>query len=361
MSEASSRPDFSAARTRLQEGITARAFPGASFSVVTGGGIVAAEGVGRLRYEADSAEVTGATIYDLASLSKVVATTPMAMLLYERGQLDLELPLAAIVPELAGLDRRRSQVTLKMLLAHSSGLPTYERLYERANSREGLVSAAARVGMVAEPNSRVEYSDIGFILLGEALRRIADEDLDVFCAREIYGPLGMAATAFNPPKEWRARIPPTEDDRNFRHRIIQGEVHDENASVMQGVAGHAGLFSNAEDVGRFAQCMLNGGEPILRRKTVEFFTKPVPKLTPRHALGWDLPTPPSQAGALMSPRSFGHLGFTGTSVWIDPEKGAAITLLTNRTWPDRSSQEIKRVRPAFYDAVMQALKGEARG
>ena len=357
MSMTPSKPDFSAASAILREGIAARAFPGASFSVVANGGIIASEGIGRLTYEAESPSVSGATIYDLASVTKVVATTTMAMLLYERGQLDLDLPLAAVLPEFAGLDRRRSQVTLKMLLAHSSGLPAYERLYEKAKSPEAMISAAAHVGMVAEPNSRVEYSDVGFILLGEALRRIADEDLDAFCAREIFGPLSLAATAFNPPQEWRAHVPPTEDDRNFRHRVIQGEVHDENASVMAGVAGHAGLFSTVGDLGCFGQCMLKGGEPILRRETIELFTKAV-GLAPQHALGWDLPTPPSQAGSLLSSRSFGHLGFTGTSLWVDPENRVAITLLTNRTWPDTGNQAIRTLRPRIHDAIVGALERE---
>jgi len=166
----------------------------------------------------------------------------------------------------------------------------------------------------------------------------------------------MAHTGFCPPATRRAQIPPTVNDRTFRHRVVQGEVHDENASVMGGVAGHAGVFGPAGDVALCAHAILNGGRPILRPETVALFTRPQsnPPGTSR-ALGWDTPSQPSQSGRYLSPTAFGHLGYTGTSLWIDPELHLAITLLTNRTWPDHSSQAIKQVRPAFHDAVVQAL------
>ena len=162
---------------------------------------------------------------------------------------------------------------------------------------------------------------------------------------------------FNPPVDQRPKIPPTEDDKTFRHRIIQGEVNDENAWVMGGVAGHAGLFSTASDVARFAECMRRGGAPLLDLHTVELFTRrqTSPAGTSR-ALGWDTPSSRSQSGKYFSPSSFGHLGFTGTSLWIDPERQLSVTLLTNRTWPDRTTQAIKQIRPAFHDAVIKALK-----
>jgi CubicO group peptidase (beta-lactamase class C family) len=152
-------------------------------------------------------------------------------------------------------------------------------------------------------------------------------------------------------------IPPTADDRTFRHRIIQGEVQDENVSVLGGVAGHAGLFSTAEDLAILAHAMLNGGHPILRSSTVEFFSRreSAPDGTSR-GLGWDTPSAPSQSGKYFSSRSFGHLGYTGTSLWIDPERQLSIALLTNRTWPDCQNQSIKQMRPAFYDAVVEALE-----
>ncbi len=282
------------------------------------------------------------------------------MILYERGLLDLEAPVAAIVPEFANGDPRRREVTLRMLLAHSSGLPAYENLYQRAPSREALLQAAFATPLAADPGARAEYSDIGFIILGVALERLADERLDAFCKREIFGPLGMAQTTFNPALALQESIPPTADDRSFRHRIIQGEVQDENASVLGGVGGHAGLFSTAEDMAIFAHAMTNGGHPILRVSTVELFSRreSAPESTSR-ALGWDTPSGASQSGKYFSPRSFGHLGYTGTSLWIDPERLLSIALLTNRTWPDCQNQAIKQVRPAIHNAVMEALEKRA--
>jgi len=282
----------------------------------------------------------------------------MAMILYERGLLDLEAPVTAIVPEFAGDDDHRREITLRMLLAHSSGLPAYEKLLLRAQTRDDLLQAALSTPLAAAPGARVEYSDIGFITLGFVLERLADESLDAFCQREIFGPLGMTHTTFNPTRALKNSIPPTADDRTFRHRIIQGEVQDENASILGGVAPHAGLFSTAEDLAIFAHALLNGGHPILRSLTVtvELFSRreSAPEGTSR-ALGWDTPSAASQSGKYFSPRSFGHLGYTGTSLWIDPERQLSIALLTNRTWPDCRNQAIKQVRPAFHDAVMEAL------
>jgi serine-type D-Ala-D-Ala carboxypeptidase len=297
-----------------------------------------------------------ATLFDIASLTKVLATTTMAMILYERGLLDLDVPVISIVGEFAGEDPRRDEVTVRMLLAHSSGLPAYVKLFLHAHTREELLEAAFTTPLANDPGSHAEYSDIGFIILGVALERIADECLGRLCQREILGPLGMTHTTFNPVPAIRASIPPTADDQTFRHRVIQGEVQDENASVLGGVAGHAGLFSTAQDVAIFAHALLQGGNPILRPETISLFTarQSAPEDTSR-ALGWDTPSSPSQSGRFFSTRAFGHLGYTGTSLWIDPERELSVTLLTNRTWPDCVNQAIKQVRPKFHDAVAEAL------
>jgi CubicO group peptidase (beta-lactamase class C family) len=340
----------------LERAIAARAFPACSLAVTLGGELVAHKAFGRFTYDPASPQATTSSLFDLASLTKVVASTTMAMILYERGLLDLEAPVTAIVPEFASDDDRRREITLRMLLAHSSGLPAYEKLFLRAKTREALLRAAFTIELAAAPGARAEYSDLGFIILGVALGRLADEAFDVFCQREIFGPLGMTRTTFNPAPALKDSIPPTADDQTFRCRIIQGEVQDENASVLGGVAGHAGLFSTAEDLAIFAHAMLNGGRPILRSSTVELFSRleSAPAGTSR-ALGWDTPSAPSQSGKYFSSRSFGHLGYTGTSLWIDPQRQLSITLLTNRTWPDCQNQAIKQVRPAFHDAVMEAL------
>ncbi len=342
----------------LEKAIAARAFPACSLAVTLRGELVAHKALGRFTYDPASPEVTTSNLFDIASLTKVVATTSMAMILYERGLLDLEAPVAAIVPEFMDKDEgeHRRDVTVRMLLVHSSGLPAYEKLFLRAQTREAILRAAFSTRLTAAPGARAEYSDIGFIVLGIALERLADESLDAFCQREIFGPLGMAHTTFNPTHALKDSIPPTADDRGFRLRIIQGEVEDENASVLGGIAGHAGLFSTAEDLAIFAHAMLNGGYPILRSSTVELFSRreTVPEGTSR-ALGWDTPSTPSQSGKYFSSRSFGHLGYTGTSLWIDPERQLSITLLTNRTWPDCQNRAIQQVRPAFHDAVIEAL------
>lgn len=319
------------------------------------GKLLALRGVGRFTYSDDSPEVTAETVYDLASLTKVIVTTAVCMILYDRGKFHLEQRLVELIPAFRSQDARREHVTLRTLLAHSSGLPAYVRLFERARTKEELLDQALAVPLQADPGTRVEYSDIGFILLGAVLEMLAQEPLDQFWEREIYQPLGLRMIAFNPPHAWKPLIPPAEDDRVFRKRIIRGEVDDENASVMGGVAAHAGCFATALDAATFAECMLAGGGPLFKQHTVDLFTRRegAPPGTSR-ALGWDTPSAPSQSGKHFSTRSYGHLGFTGTSLWIDPERRLSVTLLTNRTWPDRSAQGIKEIRPAFHDAVVEA-------
>jgi len=390
---------FSSAFGIVRDAIAQRTFPAASIAVTQTGKLIARKSFGKFVYpenlvgtpslsrlrsteeepaggelslrELDQ-EVTPDTLFDLASITKTVATTTVAMILYERGLLELEAPVSGIVPEILTGDSRRQAVTLRMLLAHSSGLPAYEKLFLRAKTREDLLRAAFTTPLTADPGTRAEYSDIGFIVLGVALERIAGESLDAFCRREIFGPLGMTHTTFNPPRELRPNIAPTADERassrtevvanpakprsTLRNRVIQGEVQDENASVLGGVAGHAGLFSNAEDIARFAHAMLSGGNPIVRAETIALFTRreTTPPGTSR-ALGWDTPSAPSQSGEYFGARSYGHLGYTGTSLWIDPERQLSVTVLTNRTWPDCSNQAIKQVRPKFHDAVLEAV------
>lgn len=425
---------FASAFSILRESIAQGAFPAASIAVTHEDRLIALRAFGRFTYEAGAPsssrilseredsdlEVSPATLFDLASLTKPVATTTMAALLYERGLLELDAPVVGILPEFLAddchaLDPRRHEVTFRMLLAHSSGLPAYEKLFLSAQTRDELLLAALTTALSADPGTRAEYSDIGFIVLGAALERIAEEPLDAFCQREIFGPLAMTRTTFNPPADIRQQIPPTADERDngnargrgggretesgsgaparempeasalsnkrstFRHKIIQGEVQDENASVMGGVAPHAGLFSTSEDLAIFAHAMLQCGagsparempppiskhsardalaHPILRPETVALFTRrePAPPGTSR-ALGWDTPSTPSQSGKYFGPNSYGHLGYTGTSLWIDPDRQLSITLLTNRTWPDCSNQAIKQIRPRFHDAIVEALQ-----
>ncbi len=365
-SASAQRRRFAAAYSILEQAVSEQAFPGASFGVLARGEVLALDGIGGFTYDQPTEAVNASTVYDLASITKVIATTSMAMLLYQRGQLSLEEPLAEILPGFvesetaAGASEAaagvRRLVTLRMLLAHASGLPGYGRLFEEARGREELLDACLRLPLEAAPGSRAEYSDPGFILLGRALEVLAGDSLEDFCSREVLTPLGMTSTCFRPPVGWRSSIPPTEEDLTFRHRIIQGEVQDENCFVLGGAGGHAGLFSNALDPLLYAQCLLD--QQLFTRETVRLFTTRagLPADSSR-ALGWDTPSHPSSSGRFFSRHSAGHLGYAGTSLWIDFERRLAIVLLTNRTWPHRKNQEIRLVRPAFHDAVMEALKG----
>lgn len=349
----------------LDAAIEQRAFPGCSFGVFAEGQIALADAVGRFTYEDDSTAVRLETLFDVASLTKVVSTTAVAMLLYQRGQLDLETPLGELLPGfVVGRDSARlaRQVTIRHLLAHNSGLPGYVEFFRTVATPVELYRACLELPIEAPPGKRAEYSDPGFILLGKALEVLTHEDLSEFARKEIFEPLRMNRTRFSPPAEERAIIPPTEIDSHLRHRRIQGEVQDENAFLLNGAAGHAGLFSNVPDLLRFAAEILANRESDRRSSlfsidTIENFAERQSPEGSSRALGWDTPSKDSSAGHQFSPHSIGHLGFSGCSLWIDLDASVAVVLLTNRTWPDRECQLIREVRPAFHDAVRRALHG----
>ena len=373
---AESIPDFSpslAGKFRnaaqiLQDAVESRVFPGAVCAIGHRDELAVLP-VGKLSYAEDAAAVTAETIYDLASLTKVVATTTAVMLLVERGAMALDSEVAAYLPQFIapndnGPDRfevARSHVLVRHLLAHSSGLPAYEKFYLRAREKQHVIEEAMAMPLEALPGQRTLYSDLGFILLGEIVERVSKTPLDRFAQREIFDPLDMRQTCFNPPQEWRERIAPTELDESFRKRLLWGEVHDENAWVMGGVAGHAGLFGTAGDLARFCRMMLREGRtdgaPLIRPETIQEFTRswPASEGAPR-ALGWDRPSwPYSSSGRRFSPASYGHLGFTGTSIWIDPQQSLFVILLSNRVHPTRANDAIKKLRPAVHDAVVEAI------
>jgi len=355
----SANPNFSNAEQVLRAAVAAGAFPGAAFGVLHPGGR-SIGAVGQFMYDPASPTVHPDTIYDIASVTKVVATTAMAMRLFERGTLTLNQPLHEIVPEFLHGEPPTSDkraITLRMLLAHSSGLPPWEPLYLTCKTREELLAACHSMPLQTPPLQSSVYSDIGFILLGEALERLAGESLHHFVSREILSNIGMPNTMYHPPAEMRSKFPPTEADTTFRKRIVQGEVQDENCFILSGVAGHAGLFSNAPDLLNFAECILGRERELFWPETVQFFTtrEAEPYGTSR-ALGWDTPAAEhSSSGHFFSKNSAGHLGFAGTSLWIDLDRAIAVVLLTNRCWPTRENQAIRAVRPHFHDAVMQAL------
>lgn len=359
------RDQFAPARKVLEEAIAARVFPGASYAVFYRYQVIALDAVGRLTYEADSPEVTPATVYDLASLTKVIATTAAAMLLYDRGVLRLDAPVGDILPGfVVGMEpgSGKNKVTLRMLLAHSSGLPGYARLFEQHSTAEGVLRALLRLPLEAYPGTRAEYSDPGFMLLGKAIEVLSGDYFARFCQRNIFTPLAMESVRFCPPANWKANIAPTEDDRTYRHRVIQGEVQDENCYALGGVSGHAGLFGNVADVIRFADLFARKRRraqdtlQIFSPEAIQLFAeRPREPAGASRALGWDTPSEPSSSGRHFGPQSIGHLGYSGTSLWIDRERELAVALLTNRTWPDRASQGIKTLRPAFHDAIVESL------
>lgn len=350
----------------LTEAIAEHAFPGCAFGVYAGGTTVLQDALGHFTYASDAPLVTAETVYDIASITKVVATTAVAMLLYQRGQLDLNTPLGELLPGFV-VGRSRGelahQVELRHLLAHNSGLPGYVELFRTAGTPTALFRDCLQLPLEAAPGTRAEYSDMGFILLGKALEVLTREYLARWVRMEVFEPLGLTATGYCPTEVLRPLIPPTEVDSTLRHRVIQGEGQDEHAWLLQGAGGHAGLFSNVPDLLRLAAEILGAAGPLADSKVPRLFkpgtiatfaTRQGPEGSSR-ALGWDTPSPESSAGRYFSPHSIGHLGFSGCSLWIDLDASVAAVLLTNRTWPDRQSQLIRTVRPAFHDAVREGL------
>lgn len=350
----------------LGDAINARAFPGCAFGVLAGGQVVLQDALGRFTYEEDSPSVEPHTVFDVASLTKVVSTTAVAMSLYQQGILDLDTPLGELLPGfVVGRDNARlaRQITIRHLLAHNSGLPAYVEFFRTVTTPAELYRACLELPIEVAPGERSEYSDPGFILLGKALEVLTREELPEFAKKEIFEPLGMTATRFFPAPEQRPLIPPTEIDNQLRHRRIQGEVQDENACILHGAAGHAGLFSNVADLLKFGYEIAAGSNQDSRREspalfdrdTIETFAQRQAPEGSSRALGWDTPSKESSAGQYFSPHSIGHLGFSGCSLWIDLDASVAAVLLTNRTWPDRQPQLIREVRPSFHNAVRVAL------
>jgi serine-type D-Ala-D-Ala carboxypeptidase len=357
------RQRFAAAYQVLDEAIRSRAFPGCAFGVLAGDQTLLEDALGHLTYERQALPVTPGTVFDLASLTKVVSTTALAMLLYQHGRLDLDLRLGAILPEFVSRrpanDAARN-ITIRHLLAHNSGLPGYVEFFRTARTAEALLEACLALELEALPGTRAEYSDPGFILLGRALEAVQGEDLAVWSARAIFRPLKMSATGFCPSPAERPLIPPTEQDSTLRRQRIQGQVQDENAWVLGGVAGHAGLFSSVGDLLGFSRAILGSSAEgsivkLFHPRIVEMFAERQGPPASSRALGWDTPSPPSSTGRFFSAHSIGHLGYSGCSLWMDLETQIAVVLLTNRTWPNRKSQLIRQVRPAFHDAIREAL------
>ena len=345
---------FDAAEQILERAIVERAFPAAVIEIGTSGQPLWRRAFGRLTFDTAAAAATDDTIFDLASLTKVVATTPMVMQQVERGVLALDDPVSGHIAAWHGDDR--ADVTLRDLLAHCSGLPAWRPFFRELKGRAEYEAAIAAEPLEYPPRTKSVYSDLDFMLLGfivDGRLPLAERFALMLSQMGI-----VEEIQFVPPALWRARLAPTEYD-TWRGRLLVGEVHDENAAALGGIAGHAGLFGTAAAVGSYARHLLqvlDGRSGAVRRSTLEeFITKRSDIPGSSRALGWDTMLPTSSCGSKMSPRAFGHTGFTGTSLWIDPEKNVYVVLLTNRVHPTRENEAIKHVRPAVHDAVMGEL------
>lgn len=344
----------------LDSAVAAGAAPGAVLAVSVRGRHVY-HATGRMGIGIDTVP-DSTTVYDLASLSKVVGLTTAAMLAVHEGRLELDAPVTRYVPAFAGPGKER--VTIRHLLTHSSGLPAFRLLYRETSDPCAALALTDTTALDTLPGRRFVYSDLGAIVLGQAIERVYGERLDSLIARRVFAPLGMTSTRYLPPVEWIPRIPPTENDP-WRGRIVRGEVHDENAARLGGVAGHAGLFGSARDLLVFGDWLLavrrgRDGDTLpvtLDRRIVRRFTKRqnLPRGSSR-ALGWDTPSRGSSAGRRLSRSSFGHTGFTGTSIWIDPRRELIIVLLSNRVHPTRENGQWGPVRRQVADRVVEGLR-----
>jgi len=284
------------------------------------------------------------------------------MMLVAKQQIDLDVPIERYLPPCSGASESvdwRNRITVRQLLLHTSGLSAHREFFRKAKTAADVRKQLFAERLNTSPGTKIEYSDLGFILLGDIVERLTGRKLDQFAQSEIFAPLGMQNSFFNPSRALRSRIAPTQEDKTYRKRLLHGEVDDANAYVMGGVAGHAGLFSTANDIASFAQMMLNAGiyahTRILPRSIVEQFTKRVQIADSARALGWDVPTGESSSGHYFCAQSYGHNGFTGTSIWIDPEKDLFVILLTNRVHPSAANEKIRQVRPALHDASIETL------
>ena len=341
----------------VERGIKAGGYPGAAVVVGRKGAVVWEKGFGHLGWTSDASNVDASqTMYDLASLTKVVGTTTAVMILFDEGKIRLDDYVVKYLPEFTG--GGRELVTIRLLLEHRSGLPAGRDLWRIAHTAEEARAAVLQTPLIGAPGQYYEYSDLGADVLGFMVESVTGQRLDQFLDARVFTPLGMKDTHFRPDASLRGQIAPTEltPPRGYP---LRGEVHDENAYALGGVAGHAGLFSTASDLSIFAQMLLNGGTfngtRIVADSTVALFTK---RAAGTRALGWDTCAGEFGCGKYMSANAYGHTGFTGTSLWIDPDRDMFVVLLTNRVHAARArrpAKVISDVRADLADAAALAV------
>jgi beta-glucosidase-like glycosyl hydrolase/CubicO group peptidase (beta-lactamase class C family) len=336
--------------------------PGAQLAVLRGDTLLYLQNYGHLSYDSASPLVNDSTMYDLASLTKVVATTSAAMQLIDQGRLQLDSSVAHYLPEFG--KNGKEHITIRNLLLHNSGLEAFRPFYQQAKSGQEVLDSIFTSAPIYATGSKTVYSDLGLITLAKVIERVTGLALDVYARDEFFAPLRMRHTMFAPPDSLRMQCAPTEYDRVWRKRLVQGSVHDETAALLDGVAGHAGVFSTAADLARFVRMLMNGGMLENRRymqpSTVKQFTTRQ-SLHDSRALGWDTRTASgSSAGRYFSMKSYGHTGFTGTSIWVDPVADIAVIFLTNRVHPTRENRQLPRFRAKLHDAVRESLSDAAQ-
>ena len=355
--------DFSSSWKIINDAIDSKLFPGAQILVVKDSEILAEKSFGYQTFESNSTKIDLNTIYDIASLTKVVATTPVIMKLIKKKYLHLDHEIYQFYPEFKG--EWKDKVTIKHLLTHSSGLKPYEEYFKNKNIKNSddiIRDIVSKQNLLFEPGSEFKYSDLGMILLMDIAEKITGRTFSELVQSWILNPLNMKNSYFNPPVNILDVIPPTEIDNLYRNKIVKGFVHDENAFLMGGVSGHAGLFSNSYDIAKYAQTMINfgiyNGSRVFNSYSIKKTTKKqnIPYGSD-YALGWDTPSirGNSSAGDLFSKGSYGHLGFTGTSLWVDPNQKIIIILLTNRTYPTRDKLGMHKLRRDFHNEIMNTI------
>ena len=342
-------------RALLNQARSDSAFPGAIAVIGNRDSVLVEYGVGSLDWT-PSPRPDENTLWDMASLTKVVGMTTAMMQLSEAGKVDLDAPVQRYIKEFQGPNKER--VTIRHLLTHSSGLSAWRPLYKETDSPDAARALAVATALDTLPGVRMVYSDLGAIILGVVVERVSGEALDAYLVRHVFRPLRMTSTGYRPAPNLLPRIAPTEYDP-WRQRHIRGEVHDENAYALGGVSAHAGLFSTGHDVARLCRMYLNGGmldgARIVSAATIRRFTAVQDSTLSNRALGWETPNGTNSAGHLLTRPAFGHTGFTGTSIWVDPSRDLFVILLTNRVNPTRQNLRIGAVRTALADVVVRVL------
>jgi CubicO group peptidase (beta-lactamase class C family) len=364
--------DFSRVDSLVNSAISQKYFPGAALIVANNQDILYEKYYGSFTYDSDSRPVDQNSLFDLASVTKVTATTPAIMLLHDKGLIDIDEFVWKYFPDFKM--NGKEYITVKNLLLHNSGLPAWIPFYKTCKNKENVFDTICTLTPKFTPGSGFLYSDLNFIMLGFLVEKITGFTLDAYCNENLFKPLGMKSTTYCPDYNLKPYCLPTEFDNNWRLRQLQGEVHDEAASLLGGVSGNAGLFSGAHDLAFFMRMLLNEGkyynpytrglkeEQMFKPETVRLFTQKF--LTMNYdntrAFGWDTKQPPvgrfrSQCGESISENCFGHTGYTGTSVWCDKERGIIVIFLTNRVYPSRNNEGIKNVRPDLHNLIFNIL------